>query len=169
MKKGHDEHTSERIPIRRAKVDVRDMLASTLDVLRDQAKSAGISVDVVVDDDVPREAPLDEVKTAWAVSTLVGNSLRYLGRSGRAGRIEVRASYESDTKTLVIAVRDNGPGIPASRASRLFDDAGALRAIGLALVLVRDVVAAHGGTIDVHSKTDPMEHGTRITLRLPVR
>jgi signal transduction histidine kinase len=167
MKKVHDEHTSERIPIRRGKVDIRDLLKSTLELLRDQARSAGISVDIEVDDDVPHEVPLDAVKTAWAVSTLVGNSLRYLGRTGRAGRIDVRASYEP--KTLILSVHDNGPGIPASRASRLFEDAGALRSVGLALVLVRDVVAAHGGTIDVHSKTDPMEHGTLITLRMPVR
>src|SRR5262249_37475886 len=119
-----------------------------------------------VDDSVPPAVPLDAVKTAWAVSTLVGNSLRYLGRTGRAGRIEVRASCEEDA--LILAVRDNGPGIPASRASRLFEDAGALRSVGLALVLVRDVIAAHGGTIDVHSKTDPIDHGTRITLRVPL-
>jgi signal transduction histidine kinase len=169
MKKGHDEHASERIPIRRAKVDVRELLADTLDVMRDQAKSAGIVVEVSVDEVVPKEVDLDAVKTAWAVSTLVGNSLRYLGRTGRAGRIEVRAGYERDTRTLVLAVRDDGPGIPASRASRLFEDAGALRSVGLALVLVRDVVAAHGGTIEVHSKTDPIDHGTRISLRLPTR
>jgi signal transduction histidine kinase len=169
MKKGHDEHHSERIPIRRNRVDVRDLLTSTLEVLSEQGKGAGIGIHVSVDDDVPAEVPLDGVKVAWAVSTLVGNSLRYLGRSGRAGQIEVRASMENESGALIIAVRDNGPGIPASRASRLFEDAGALRSVGLALVLVRDVVAAHGGTIEVHSMTDQMDHGTRITLRIPAR
>jgi signal transduction histidine kinase len=168
MKKTHhDDHPSERIPIRRGAVDIRELLAATLDVLRDQARSVGIAVEVAVDEVVPREVALDGVKTAWAVSTLVGNALRYLGRGGRAGRIEVRAGYERDTRTLVISVKDDGPGIPASRASRLFEDAGALRSVGLALVLVRDVVAAHGGTIDVHSKTEQGEHGTHITLRIP--
>ncbi len=82
MKKGHDEHHSERIPIRRNRVDVRDLLTSTLEVLSEQGKGAGIGIHVSVDDDVPAEVPLDGVKVAWAVSTLVGNSLRYLGRSG---------------------------------------------------------------------------------------
>src|SRR5262249_35495406 len=150
-------------------VDVRDLLTSTLEVLSDQAKSAGIRIDVVIDDDVPEDVPLDAVKVAWAVSTLVGNSLRYLARSGRAGHIEVRASSDADAGALILSVRDDGPGIPASRASRLLEDAGALRSVGLALVLVRDVVAAHGGTIEVHSKTDPIDHGTRITLRIPTR
>jgi two-component system sensor histidine kinase KdpD len=61
------------------------------------------------------------------------------------------------TGTVVIEVRDRGPGIPAEDISHVFEKfyrgshtrvAGA----GLGLAICRGIVEAHGGTIDVDNR-----------------
>jgi two-component system NtrC family sensor kinase len=67
-----------------------------------------------------------------------------------------------------IAVADSGHGIPAEILSQVFDPLFTTkppgRGSGLGLPIVRDVVAAHGGTVDF--ATGPGA-GTTVTVRLP--
>jgi signal transduction histidine kinase len=60
-----------------------------------------------------------------------------------------------------------GPGISDDKLFYLFERRrGALHADGLALMLVREIVSAHGGDIHVESRRGPYEHGTSVTVRL---
>ena len=80
------------------------------------------------------------------MTTLVGNALRYIQSAPGhfAGKtIDVRTSYEPATSEVSIEVRDDGPGIPADTVARLFKHDGLnVRGAGLALLLIRDVMAA---------------------------
>jgi signal transduction histidine kinase len=162
----------EAVGLRRQPTDIRQLLAAKLGVLQDQARAAAIAFSVHVGDDVPRAVPLDNEKVAWAVTTLVGNALRYVQTSSRqlGGKtVGVRSTYDPTLQALVIAVRDDGPGIPADTVSRLFHRDGLnLRGAGLAMAVIRDIMAAHGGAIDVRSSTDPAAHGTEVTLTFPL-
>ena len=40
--------------------------------------------------------------------------------------------------------------------------------VGFGLMLVSDVVAAHGGSVEIHSRTDAVHHGTAVRLTFPV-
>lgn len=118
-----------------------------------------------------REAVLiDQEKIAWGVATLVGGALRYMGPSAALEkRISVGVSLDEATKELVIAVSDNGPGIPEARRQYLLHpDPETNQRAGLALLVVQDVVRAHGGRFEVTSSTDPKRHGTTIALRIPI-
>jgi two-component system sensor histidine kinase ChvG len=78
--------------------------------------------------------------------------------------IEVRR----DGGEVVVAVSDDGPGIPAKDVPRVFDrfftTRGDRQGTGLGLALARAVVEAHGGTIVV--KPSP-EGGACFVVRLP--
>jgi signal transduction histidine kinase len=66
---------------------------------------------------------------------------------------------------MAVEVEDDGPGIPADTVARLFKRDGLdVRGAGLTLLLIADVCAAHGGTVDVRSETGVSDHGTRICL-----
>ena len=138
-----------------------------------QARDAGATLNIAIADNVPAVVDLDSEKIAWAVTTLVGNALRYMrSAAGRlAGKtIDVRTSYEPATSEVTIEVRDDGPGIPADTVARLFKHDGLnVRGAGLALLLIRDVMAAHGGRVDVHSSTALVAHGSTIRLTFPTR
>lgn len=84
------------------------------------------------------------------VRNLLSNAIKF---SERGSRIEVHATATSDGVT--ISVRDNGVGIPSEQLETLFEPkAGVSRngtqgehGAGLGLVLCRDIVEQHGGTI----------------------
>lgn len=159
---------TDAIPLQRTPTDLKKLLQGTLEVLRAQAMGRDVSLTIEAPPDLPL-VRVDAEKIAWAVATLVGNALRYvrhgsLRRPG--GTIVVRLSVETDA--VVIAVDDDGPGIPPDKAANLFRrGAGVTHGTGLALMLIKDVLVAHGGDVQVKSETNPVSSGTTIALRLP--
>jgi signal transduction histidine kinase len=158
----------EAIPVRRAYTRVDELILRTLDVFGAQAHSREIELKVKIAPDVPRALALDGEKLSWAVATLVGNALRFAEQRSRDGtppHVEVLAGWDPEPNELVIEVADNGPGMSPARARWLFEsDPATGRSAGLALLMVRDVVVAHHGTIAVESVEGK---GTRFTLRIP--
>src|SRR5262245_33669899 len=114
---------AEAIPLRRAETDLRALLASALEVLEQQAAGLDVALRLEVTSPLPAGMRLDPEKIAWAVTTLVGNALRYVRRGTRrmpGGSIEVELSFLAERGEVVIAVQDDGPGIPADKLPWLF-------------------------------------------------
>jgi signal transduction histidine kinase len=113
----------------------------------------------------------DATRLRQVVSNLLGNAIQH-GALDRP--IALTASGED--ADVVLAVRNEGPPIPPAAMVRLFDPLvrGAAPeqqmrrpgSIGLGLYIAREVVTAHGGTVDVASSA---EGGTVFTVRLPRR
>jgi signal transduction histidine kinase len=155
------------VPLRRTHVIVRDMVLRVLDLFRLQAPDSGVDVHLEYADVVPVSFPADGEKITWAIATLIGNALRHFQRQTQSAkpRISIVVDYEFETSELLIRVVDNGPGIPSDRKRWLFElNPQTGRATGLALVMVKDVVLAHNGSVEVESRAGV---GTAITLRLP--
>jgi sigma-B regulation protein RsbU (phosphoserine phosphatase) len=100
------------------------------------------------------------------LGNLVSNAMAY-GAPGRP--VGVTSSIEADM--FSIGVHNDGEPIPEALIPRLFDamtrgeaSTGQANSVGLGLFIVREIVHAHGGTIDVVSTED---HGTTFTARFP--
>jgi signal transduction histidine kinase len=67
---------------------------------------------------------------------------------------------------IMIAVADTGRGIPPEERGRVFEPFFSRKpgGTGLGLTIVRRIVAAHGGHIDIQSEPG---RGTRFTIALP--
>lgn len=76
-------------------------------------------------------------------------------------------SPPSDTKQVVISVRDSGCGIAPDARSRIFDPYVTTKpgGTGLGLAIALQTLRAHDGTIDVASEVG---RGTTMTMRMPV-
>jgi signal transduction histidine kinase len=95
-----------------------------------------------------------------------------LDNAQRHARSAVEVSVRRDGDAVVVAVADDGEGVPAADRERIFerfvrldsarsrDDGGA----GLGLAIARDVAVRHGGTLTVH---DAPAGGALFELRLP--
>jgi signal transduction histidine kinase len=161
----------DAVPLRRVPTDLRALLHSTLDVLRRQANAFDVTLKVVVDQQVPSEVSLDAEKIGWAITVLVGNALRYVHHGSQVmpgGSIDVHVTYNSAGPEITIEVQDDGPGIPLDKLRLVFSVGPDEPRAGLGLSMIREVVAAHAGHIDVHSDTDAFRRGTTIRLTLPV-
>src|SRR5262249_16332516 len=145
------------IPLRLRPTHLGSILTSTMAVMRAQAAAADVSLDLVVDDDLPDVVHLDSDKIAWAIATLVGNALRYIRSGPRrmpGGTIGVEIASQPEPSTITVTIRDDGPDIPRVKLDRLFRYDDAQGPSGLSLLLVQDIVAAHGGRVDVQSTTE---------------
>jgi signal transduction histidine kinase len=161
----------EALPIRRLPTFVRTLLGSTVEVMLPQAKAADVLLKSVVDADVPAMMSLDTDKVAWAVVTLIGSALRHVHSGSRfqpGGRISLQTTYDPAADEVIIEINDNGSGIPKEKLPLLLRRGPDQPRVGLTLMLVQDVVAAHGGRIDIESSTEPFDRGTTIRLTLPV-
>jgi two-component system sensor histidine kinase TctE len=126
-------------------------------------------VDLGMDDDAPPEGrPPLQIKAhalllREALANVLDNAIKY---TGRGGEITVRITPDGDHVQIVIS--DNGPGIQEADRARVFErfvratDHG--EGCGLGLSIVRDIVAQHGGTVDLR---DAQPHGLQVVIRLP--
>jgi signal transduction histidine kinase len=157
------------IPLHRRPVDLVRLLGSTLEPLAREASALDVELRVDAPSDLA-PVEVDPEKLAWVIATLVGNALRYVRRGSRrlpGGSVLVRVETEATPHALALVVEDDGPGIPDEKLAYLFErQAGSQHAIGLALTLVHDIVAAHGGGVAVESSTDAVTHGTAVRLTL---
>ncbi len=160
----------DALPLRRQPVDLRALLPSVLEALRCQAAAADVTLKVTVDANIPAQMLIDPAKIAWAVTVLVGNALRYVRHGSRlmpGGTIAVCATCDRADRAVVIEVCDDGAGIPQDTMTRLFADALNQPRMALGLSMVREVVTAHGGRIDVDSRTERGRSGTTVRVLLP--
>lgn len=153
--------------------DAGRVLEDVLATLAPRLVAAGA---VVSWDDLPRVA-LERRWLARVLHALLDNALKHHGRDGvPAGhdgdgpRIHVGWRRGLDPGTVTLRVYDDGPGIPPEdrgRALALFRQGGGAHGgpgTGLGLALVRRVVEAHGGRVDLRSAPG---QGTVVALTLP--
>ena len=124
----------------------------------------GVELTVQAEPDLTVEGDPDRIHQV--VANLVENAVRH---SPHPGRVAVGAYAENGTVRIEVA--DEGPGIPAEEAERVFErfyradaarsgDGGA----GLGLAIARWIVDLHGGSIRV----EPAEpRGCRMVVELP--
>jgi signal transduction histidine kinase len=134
------------------------------------AERAGVTVEVDIAGELP---PLvgDGPSLQSAVQNLVGNAVKYAG-ADRWVRVRVAPGGAGARREVHIAVEDHGPGLDAEEARRVFEPffrgkdavANQIQGSGLGLSLVRRIVEAHGGRVELATRAG---HGSTFTICLP--
>ncbi len=115
------------------------------------------------------EAAGDAAAVYQVFRNLFENSLRYVPE----GRGRISVEIDSQGGLLVVAVEDNGAGIPAASLPRIFErfyrvDTARSReegGTGLGLAIVRHLVSSMGGDVSAEST---LGEGTAITFSIPL-
>ncbi len=100
-----------------------------------------------------------------AFANVIENSIKYTPDHGA-----ISVSLTCPGNQLVIAIADNGPGIPASEREKVFrrfyrlDQSRGSSGNGLGLSMVQAVVGMHNGTITLEDNTP----GLRTVIKLPL-
>ncbi len=115
----------------------------------------------------PRElyVSVDRKRLQQAVANLLDNAIKY---TPSGGKVDIRASKEQHV--IVVTVRDTGIGIPPDEIRKIWDRlyrgdrSRSQEGFGLGLSLVRAIVQAHGGRVEVFSEPGA---GSLFVLTLP--
>jgi len=107
----------------------------------------------------------DRVQLQQVLLNLILNAVEAMG-SVEAGARELLVSTEQDHTSVLVAVRDSGPGIDATRLGRIFEAFYTTKSggTGMGLLICRSIIDAHGGKLWAEAN-EP--HGAVFQFTLP--
>jgi len=154
---------------------IADVLHQAVLLAESKAPRGGVSVTM----DVPNGLPMiegDQHQLCQVFTNLIANAFEALEGKGTIAITASSGAIEPDpvfgvapelAPTIVVDVADNGPGVPPDLSDRIYDPffTTKVKGTGLGLGIVRKIVDAHDGRIDLSSSR---ETGTRFRVTLPV-
>ena len=149
--------------LRRSPAELADIVREAVELYEHVSTERGVRV-------VTRLAPgvvvfVDRQRVVQVAANLLDNALKYTGTGGH-----VEVTVEGDEHWGVVSIADSGAGIASADQphvwERLFrgDRSRTERGLGLGLSLVKAIVEAHGGVVELRSVVG---EGSVFTVRLP--
>jgi len=156
----------EGIELSLGRVDLAELARSAGRAAARLASDAGLSFDAVVDGALMVRADAERLREVLLI--LLDNAVKY---TPRGGSVTLRARRERGD--AIVGVDDTGVGVAPDEIPRLFDrfyrvDKARSRAqggAGLGLSIAREIMDAHGGTLQFRSEPGK---GSSVIMRLPL-
>jgi signal transduction histidine kinase len=147
--------------------DVGEVVGDVVEAYRFQIEQQGFRLDVDLEPGLPR-VRADREALSQALLNLLNNAIKY---SHEQKEIDLRV--RRDDHSLRICVADRGIGVSKSEQKKIFEKfyraedslVHETRGSGLGLPLVRHIMEAHGGSVEMESTVG---NGSRFTLVLPI-
>lgn len=145
-------------------IDIAELARDACDLFGPLAESKGLGLKVDAPESLPVRGSLPKIQRL--LGNLLENAVKYTPESGE---IAVSVSRREDGK-IALTVRDTGAGISGDDLPFIFDrffrcdESRSQTGSGLGLCLVRAIVRAHGGEIDVQSEPG---RGARFRVLFP--
>jgi CheY-like chemotaxis protein len=165
-----------RLEIISSQYDIASVINDTVHLHLMRFESSPLEFNLKVSEDTPARMFGDELRIKQILNNLLSNAAKYTIK----GEVELSVSASSEPEgaadttatTLVLSVRDTGPGMTAAQVDMLSDDyshfnlkaAGAMEGTGLGMGITRDLIRLMKGRLTVESKPGK---GTLFTVRLP--
>jgi signal transduction histidine kinase len=149
--------------LRREPADLNDLIRQSVELYEDLAEER--QVEIRTSTEAALVVEVDRSRMRQVLANLLDNALKYTPANGH-----VTITAARDGPDAVLTVSDTGVGIPPAELPRIWDrlyrgdKSRSTRGLGLGLSLVRAIVAAHGGRVDVRSTPGA---GSTFELRLP--
>jgi signal transduction histidine kinase len=138
-----------------------------LDRAIDEVFPSAAAYDATIETDYAPQLPALFMQRGHLSEILVNLLQNAREATGGKGHIEVSTRPGAD-QSIIITVSDNGPGIPNSHTSKIFEAYFSTKekGTGLGLSIVKHNVEMYGGSISVESE---LGKGTRFIIELPTR
>ena len=151
--------------IEAGKIEFEEVDFSMLDLIRNirhallpQAEDKGISLKLMLDDELPDIISGDPVRLAQILTNLVSNAVKFTPQ----GKITLEATItaqQAETTTIHFSVRDTGIGIPAEQLENIFESFTQASSnttrkyggTGLGLAITKRLLELQGSQIQVES------------------
>lgn len=166
----HAKISSQKMQLVKAPTDPEAILRTCQSLWRPQISSKGLGFKVVIAPGIPDDLMLDGLRIEQCVNNLLSNAVKFT----RKGQISLmmKMSRIKNNSYLVIAVKDDGIGMSAEEAERVFDDfsqadetiSKEFGGTGLGMSITKQLCELMGG--QVHLKSEKGQ-GSTFMLALP--
>jgi len=164
LARGGDEVSAAR----RSPVDVGELAREVVSLIRREVHNTGIDLELECGEDVPQVFGIRD-HLHQVILNLLLNAVQATPERGRV-EISVTADPDQPEDAVLLVVEDSGRGIPEEHIERIFDPFFTTkdpdRGTGLGLMISHQIVADHGGTIEVSSQVGK---GSTFRVRIPVK
>jgi signal transduction histidine kinase len=153
--------------LRPVETDLREVVEAALETVRERIARLGVRVERDLANAPQLRA--DPEKLRRVVINLVANALDALEDAGtRAPQLWISAGENLAGTEVWLRIRDNGPGMDPETRERAFRPFHTSKpdGTGLGLPIVKKLVEAHGGAIELHASEGV---GTEFAILLPKR
>jgi len=145
-------------------VDINNLLNQTIELLQSHAQTNNIEINKNFQSELPIIAS-DQSQLQQVFLNLINNAIDAVEKDGL---IEVK-TRKKDSQ-IVVAIKDNGPGIAEEHLKKVFDPFFTTKeigkGIGLGLSVSYNIIKKLGGTIKVESK---ISEGAVFSVKLPIK
>lgn len=162
---------STNFKLENRKFNIRKLLNQVVDNIKNQIEEKGLSLELVISENVPEYMVGDSVRFSQIVLNILNNSVKFT-KDGEIAILVTNQDAENGKVQVDLKVKDTGIGIPESMISNIFESfSQASRSTsykfggtGLGLSLVKQLTDFMGGKVEVES-TEGV--GTTVSLQVP--
>jgi signal transduction histidine kinase/pSer/pThr/pTyr-binding forkhead associated (FHA) protein len=145
--------------------DLNKVIGEVSQLAAARAAECGVAIEFRKGDEIPTSL-FDAEGIHRAVLNIVSNAIDAVDGTEN-GAVVVQTGYDKSADMLLVAVSDNGPGIPEDQRNAIFnvfESSKGARGTGIGLPVSRKILREHGGRVRVEGGPG---QGTRFVLSWP--
>lgn len=138
----------KRAPPRRDRLEVNETICELLELTRSEVVKKGVSLLTELATDLPHIQG-DRVQLQQVMLNLIINAIEAMSSLGEGPRELLIRSGKDELGSVLVTVRDTGPGLAPATFDRVFESFYTTKpsGLGLGLSICRSIVEAHGGRL----------------------
>lgn len=144
--------------------DILSEFEDTVFMYGSRLRQEGIELEYLENDDEIPEIPCDSSRLRQVFLNILDNAAKHGGEGKR-----ITASIHREEKSVVVQIRDFGPGIPEDELPhvklKFYKGSSKARGNGIGLAVCEEIVTMHGGTLELENAEGG---GTLVTISLPI-
>jgi len=144
--------------------DIRGEFEDTVYMYGSRLPQDGIELEYLDNDDDIPEIPCDPKRMRQVFLNVLDNAAKHGGDGKR-----IEASIHAQQETVVVKIRDYGPGIPEDEIplvkKKFYKGSSKARGSGIGLAVSDEIVEMHGGSLTLENAQGG---GTLVTISLPM-
>jgi C4-dicarboxylate-specific signal transduction histidine kinase len=159
---------AKKAPARKEWLDINQTIREVIALARTEVQRGGVALETRLSDDV-HYLPLisaDRVQLQQVILNLIVNAIEAMSGADNGARELLVRSGTAESRRVLVAVRDSGPGLDPKTLDRLFEAFYTTKpqGMGMGLAISRSIIEAHGGRLWATANQD---RGATFQFTLP--
>ena len=155
---------SRNAPLNIQRSNINAVVERCVRLVKPKAEISAVEIQSTLDPGLPL-VQCDPAQIEQVMLALVMNAFDAMPRGGN---VWLKTSFNAESNSIALQIRDDGSGIPDELLPRMFEPfftTKGSKGVGLGLAISRNIVDRHNGKIEVQSKPG---QGTTFTISIPV-